>query len=469
MGSIGRINNRLETVFDYVTPYDNTKLSLSTHDTEIRRTGGKQIPGNSRGQPCSQQSIIEIHGQYLKDVIENREALRNANAAKYEKYILARKEFFRDIQGTTTEDTNDLDTLNNPNAGIIAPLHSPEVFNCKIGNILFLAVPWGCRFPAEVKMPGASNVVVEDCFNLLTKFCRLIFWGIAEGESCAFANDGREDFATHVFGTMTPCPNYGPLTLPIGASLYMSGSGYTFDTPAGKVPVFAPHGQHAKKVMPFPFYLKDTNIWSIQERVRFFVFDSIIAREKEFSDGNGGIIDVNEVQKAVFQDLLGFIVEQHLTPQIRTEIMIDDLVRLIGLEHILRRAAVWFANGNNPLETEVTLQMCRTAYRIAQGFLVNQERVATHYMKAVFKKDVRIEHEMKEKRYDQVFPDNMSRQDLMAKKYWLETMIESYRNVAQSCFSAILKDRWMGTNANRTCPPNTSYDLLIRIGHPDVC
>src|SRR6266516_4868131 len=99
--------------------------------------------------------------------------------------------------------------------------------------------------------------------------------------------------------------------------------------------------------------------------------------------------------------------------------------------------------------------MCQTAYSIAQGFLVKNERVATHYMKSVFKKDVRIEHEMLTKSYEDAFPENMSRKDIIAKKYWLESMTESYRNVAQSCFSAILKDRWMGTNANKTCPPNS--------------
>jgi hypothetical protein len=467
MGSTGQLNNRLESVFEYNVPYDNTVLSLSSHDTEVRRSNGKQLPGNSRGQPMSYQSVIEIHGNYSKNVVQEREDLRHRTAHKYQQYIHNKKTFIRQLQGLSGTNNKDEDVKIFDD--LVAPLHSEEVFYAKTGNILFLAIPWGTRFPAEVKMPGASNVVVEDCFNGLTKYVRLIFWGVAAGESCAFRNDGREDFATHVFGTMTPCPNYGPQTLPIGVSVYMSGMGYTFESgEIGKVPVFAPHGQHPKKVVPFPFYLKDTNVYSIAEQVRFFVEGCTTKHERAFPG------DPEKIQEAVLIDLLGFIVEGHLAAEVRTEIMIDDMVRLMGIAHLLRRSNIWFASDNPraedlELDRRITISLCQTAYRIAQGFLLKHERVATYYMNSVLQKDVRVEHEMLTKTYADAFPDNMSRSDLMKAKFWLESMVDHYMNVARSCFTQFLKDRWMGTTCNKTSPPNSSYDLLIRIGHPDVC
>lgn len=460
-----RLNNRLESVFDYQVPYDDTTLSLSSHNNEIRRSGMKQIPGNSRGQTMAYQSIIEIHARYSKRVVEEREMMRKKYADW--KTGRSRRAIARDLQAlqgglaqSLTEDDIDKADLF---SDVIAPLHDETVFNCKTGNILFCWVPWGTRTPAEVRMPGESNVVVEDCFNGLSNKGRLIFWGFAAGESCAFENDGRDDFATHYFGTGT-IMNYGPCTLPIGATLFMSGQGYCFLKDGMLIPVFAPHGQPAKKVMPFPFYLNDTNIFSIQSRIRFKVIE-LIAQAEKASAGGGYSQASDTIQKSI----LDYVIEPHLTPDVRNEIMIDEMVQLMALTQVLRRTEVWCAADDTADGTAATLSMCQFAYRIAQRFIIKHSEAANYFMKEVLKKGTEIKHDMINQPWSQRFPNGMTRQELIKSKNWLESTIEHYRDVARSCFCIILEDRWMGTNANKTSPPNTSCDLLIRVGRCRTC
>lgn len=452
---------------EYQIPYKDNELSLSSHNGEmVRRNGIRQTPGNSRGQPCSYQSTIPVNVYFSKNVVEERAELRRRLASKgirrsqrdYADKLSYNKNEIVDLLSNERQDWND---------DVIAPVWDEEVFKVSTGDILFLWVEYGTRTPRTRTLAGQSSVVVESCFNGLSNKGRLIFFGIAAGKSDSEKDDGREDFAAHVFGTMTPRPNYGPLTLPPAVSLFMSGVGFCFRDPStGQLmPEYSPHGQHPKKVMPFPFYLNDTNLSSIEDRVRFHVDDSIAKLEKKHeSNLIALVIEILTTGSTL-------ILEKHLTKEIRSELMIDDLHNLLWISHLLRRAEVWFTEDVPTKETQngrklVLIEICVVAFKVAQTFIKEYETEAEFYLNAIMHKSARVHNELKDKDADQMFDPTMQLKEVLHNKFWIESILESYLGVARSHFKQFLTDRFMGQNLSRTCPPNSSYDLGIRLHVP---
>ncbi len=459
------------SAFEYQIPYKNNELSLSSHNGEtLRRNGIRQQKGNSRGQPCAYQSTIVVNVYFSKNAIEERAELRRRLVSKGKRR--SQRDYADNLafsKGITN--TSNIDDLlaerQDWNDDVIAPTWDEEVFNVKTGNLLFLWVEYDCRMPRVRTLPSQSSVVVESCFNGLTNKGRLIFFGVATGKSDAAKDDGREDFAAHVFGTITPTPNYGPLTLPPAVSLFMSGVGFCYRDPTtGQLmPEYAPHGQHPKKVMPFPFYLNDTNLSSIEDRVRFHVDDSISKLERDHGTNYKSLV------LGVLSKVSDLVLEKHLTKEIRSELMIDNLYHLLFVSHLLRRAEIWFAEDIPTQETQntrklVLIEICVIAHKVAQTFILEYETEANHYLNAIMNKDARVDNELMDTDADKMFSSSMELKQVLKRKFWIESIIETYLGAARAHFKQFLADRFMGQNLGRTCPPNSSYDLGIRLHVP---